>query len=83
MAAFKQRTNKFPLLFLFLLTLFLVYWYNNPQLVQQKWYELEGEVRKQIKGQTVVDEFLEKLREQLRKFRTEPTPSQSSNKIVY
>ena len=79
MTAFKQRSNKFTLAFLFLLTFFLGYWCGNPKLIQQKWNELEGEVSRLIKDQTVVEEFLEKLR----KLWTVPTPTQSSNKIVY
>ena len=73
----KRKANKFLLVLVFLLTFFLVYWYGHPQLIQQKWDELEGEVRRLIKGQTVDEEFLENLRE----LRT--APSQSSNKIVY
>ena len=79
MAAFKQRSNKFSLLFVFLLAFFLAYWFRHPQLIHQKWDELGGEVRRLIKDQTVVEEFVDNLR----KLRTVLTPSQSSNKIDY
>jgi len=74
-----RKPNKLLLALVFLLTFFLVYWYGHPQLIMQKWDELEGKVRRLIKGQTVDEEFLENLRE----LRTVPAPSQSSNKIIY
>jgi len=55
MAAFKQRSNKFTFLFVFLLAFFLAYWLRHPQLIQQQWDELEGEVTRVIKDQTVVE----------------------------
>ena len=79
MAAFKKRSNKFIPVFVFLLAFFLAYWLRHPQLIHQKWDELEGEVRRLIKDQPVVEEFVDNLR----KLRTVLTPSQSSNKIVY